>query len=136
MNRVLFLLSTLLFLSCTTNGDANDCFPFIAINETVNLDLPQFIDLQVTGGHTSTQIGERNILIIRRSSNFQAFDLQCPEQNCSQPMNFDGLNMICPCNDHKYNSLNGSPSSDNTSCFAKEYLVQNLSNSILRITNF
>ncbi len=139
MKNLLFLFVILFFTSCTSNnGGNNDCIPFLSVNGTVNLDLPEFINLQVIGGHTSTVISNRNILIIRRSSNFQAFDLQCPEQNCSTPMSFDGLKLICRCNNnqHEYNSLNGSPLTSGTTCFAKEYRVENLNGSILRITNF
>lgn len=136
MKRIAFFLFLTSFLSCSSSGNNNDCFPFININETVNLDLPEFIDLQVPGGFASTRLGGRNILLIRRNSNFQAFDLQCPEDSCSSPMSFDGLKLICSCNQEEYNSLNGAPLTSGASCFAKEYSVENLNGSILRISNF
>jgi len=136
MRKAFFLLATVLFFGCTSNGIDNNCFPFISMNETVNLDLPQFIDLQVTGGYKITNLGNRDVVLIRRTSNFQCFDLQCPEQNCNIRMNFDGLKLICTCNQHEYNSLNGSPLTEGLSCFAKEYRAENLNGSILKITNF
>lgn len=106
------------------------------MEENINTDLPQYIDLQVPSGYVRTVLSGRNVLIIRRNSTFQAFDLQCPEQDCSTPMTFDGLKLQCPCDNSEYNSLNGSALTEGFSCFAKEYLVEPLQGPILRISNF
>jgi len=131
-----FLLLITFILGCGSNGTINNCFPFINMNETIDIDLPQYLDLQVPSGHVSTTLSGRRVIIIRRSSTFQAFDLKCPEQDCSTPMSFDGLKMKCPCDNSEYNSLNGSALTEGFSCFAKEYLVEPLNGSILRISNF
>jgi hypothetical protein len=110
MKKFLFLVSTILILGCTSNSVVNDCFPFITVNESVNLDLPQFIDLQVPGGWAYTGGGLQGLIIYNSGLQFKAFDRSCPGQNissCSQ--------MIV---------------------FANEYLVENLNGSLLRITNF
>jgi len=140
MKRVLFLLSTVLFLGCTTSGDTNDCFPFIAVGETVNLDLPQFIDLQVPGGWAYAPGGHQGLIIYNLNGvQFKAFDRLCPGENissCSQMIVDTNLRILCQCDDSEYNILNGAPLTTGSSCLAKEYLVENLNGSVLRITNF
>tara|TARA_R110002073_G_scaffold108336_5_gene243445 strand:+ start:13241 stop:13663 length:423 start_codon:yes stop_codon:yes gene_type:complete len=140
MKRFLFLLSTVLFLGCTTSGDTNDCFPFITVGETVNLDLPQYIDLQVPGGWEYAPGGHQGLIIYNLNGvQFKAFDRLCPGENissCSQMIVDTNLRILCQCDDSEYNILNGSPLTAGSSCFAKEYLVENLNGSVLRITNF
>ncbi|TYP97896.1 hypothetical protein C7447_10362 [Tenacibaculum adriaticum] len=121
-------------MNCGSETVVNNCFLGISINETINLSNPEFIDLQVPGSHATTVLQGRNIIIIRRtSSEYKVFDLQCPEGECSSPMTFDGLKLICSCDQKEYNSLNGSPI-DGEGCFALEYNVLHTSSSTLQIT--
>ena len=140
MKRAAFLIVTLLFLSCTQSGDNNNCFPFVNVNETVNLDLPQFIDLQVPGGWAYTTGGLQGLIVYNINGvQFKAFDRLCPGQNvssCSQMIVDTNLRILCQCDDSEFNILNGQPLTAGVECFAKEYLVENLNGSILRITNF
>tara|TARA_B100000787_G_scaffold170306_1_gene166063 strand:- start:11074 stop:11496 length:423 start_codon:yes stop_codon:yes gene_type:complete len=140
MRKIIFLLVTLLFLGCKTDVVDNNCFPFININETINLDLPQFIDLQVPGGWAYTSGGIQGIIVYNLNGNqFKAYDRSCPGQNIStcSPMIVDSsLRMVCECSDSEFNILNGAPLTQGITCFAKEYLIENLNGSILRISNF
>ena len=140
MRRVLFLVSTILFLGCTTSGNTNECFPFIAVGETINLDLPQFIDLQVPGGWSYAPGGHQGLIIYNLNGvQFKAYDRLCPGENissCSQMIVDTNLRILCQCDDSEYNILNGAPLTAGSECFAKEYLVENLNGSVLRITNF
>lgn len=140
MKRATFLIITLLFLSCTQSGDNNNCFPFVSVNETVNLDLPQFIDLNVPGGWAYTTGGLQGLIVYNINGNqFKAFDRLCPGQNvssCSQMIVDNNVRILCQCDDSEFNILNGQPLTAGVECFAKEYLVENLNGSILRITNF
>ena len=139
MKKFLFLVSTILILGCTSNGVENDCFPFITVNESVNLDLPQFIDLQVPGGWAYTSGGLQGLIIYNSGLQFKAFDRLCPGQtisSCSQMIVDSNLRILCQCDDSEFNILNGAPLTEGTSCFANEYLVENLNGSLLRITNF
>lgn len=140
MKKVVFLLLTICLLGCTNNGANNDCSPFIAVNETVNLDLPQFIDLQVPGGWAYAPGGLQGLIIYNINGNqFKAFDRLCPGQNlssCSQMTVDASLRIVCPCDQSEFNILNGSPLTQGVTCFAKEYLVENLNGTVLRITNF
>ena len=56
--------------------------------------------------------------------------------SCSQMSVDTNLRILCQCNDNEFNILNGAPLTEGVECFAKEYLVENLNGSILRITNF
>lgn len=140
MKKILVLFLSLLFFSCTSNGINNDCFPFINVSETVNLDLPQFIDLQVPGGWAYTSGGHQGLILYNINGvQFKAFDRLCPGQNissCSQMIVDSNLRILCQCDDSEFNILNGSPLTQGVTCFAKEYLVENLNGSLLRITNF
>lgn len=140
MRKFLFLSVIVLFLGCSNNRVENDCFPFIIVNETVNLDLPQFIDLQVPGGWAYTSGGIRGIIVYNLNGDqFKAFDRLCPEQNsssCSQMIVDENLRIVCQCDDSEFNILNGAPLTQGVNCFANEYLVENLNGSILRISNF
>lgn len=139
MRKFLFLFVIVLFFGCSNNRVDNDCFPFINVNETVNLDLPQFIDLQVPGGWAYTSGGIQGIIVYNSGVQFKAFDRLCPGQNpssCSQMIVDENLRILCQCNDSEFNILNGSPLTQGVNCFANEYLVENLNGSILRISNF
>jgi len=134
MKKVFLLLSILLLTNCNDIGFDNDCFRNVRISGTINLSLPAFINLQVPGGYTTTRIQTRNILIINTlTSGYKAFDLECPEKDCSSDMEYDGLFLTCPCSDKEYNSLNGSPQ-DGEGCFALEYNVLQSSNNTLQIS--
>lgn len=140
MKKILVLFFGMLFFGCTSNGINNDCFPFITVSETVNLDLPQFIDLQVPGGWAYTSGGHQGLILYNiNGTQFKAFDRLCPGQNissCSQMIVDSNLRILCQCDDSEFNILNGSPLTQGVTCFAKEYLVENLNGSLLRITNF
>ncbi len=140
MKKAILLLLTIIFFGCTTNGDNNDCFPFISVNESINLDLPQFIDLQVPGGWAYSPGGHQGLIVYNiNGTQFKAYDRLCPGQNlssCSQMIVDSSLRILCPCDQSEFNILNGSPIPLIDACFAKEYLIENLNGSILRISNF
>ena len=66
-------------MNCGSETILNNCFTGIEVNEVINLSNPEFIDLQVPAGYTKTTVSGRSILVIRRDSMYQAFDLQWPE---------------------------------------------------------
>ena len=140
--RIILLLSLFtIFYGCSNNPIENACFGNIIVNETINLDLPEFIDLQVPGGWAYTNGGIKGIIVYNlNGTQFKAFDRLCPEQNssssCSQMIVDNNLRMVCPCDDSEFNILNGAPLSEGIGCFANEYRVENLNGSILRISNF
>ncbi|CAL2103522.1 Rieske domain-containing protein [Tenacibaculum sp. 190130A14a] len=133
MRKILSLFVFIVFYGCGSEIVQNTCFNGVRLNEVINLSNPEFIDLQVPNGSAITRIGGRTVLVIRRNSHYQAFDLECPEKNCGSPMTYDGLKLKCPCDNKEYNSLNGSPL-NNEGCFALEYNVLQINSSSLQIS--
>ena len=135
MKNLALLFSFILLINCSDDPIENECFSNISISGTINLTNPEFIDLQVPGGHAITTLQTRNVLIINSStSGFKAFDLECPEGDCNTPMTFEGFGspIVC-CNGKEYNHLNGSPINGD-GCFALEYNVNQTSSSTLQIS--
>ncbi len=138
--RKLFLLFLLIsFFSCEKN-ETNDILPNIPVDFTVDLNLPQYINLQIPNGWSYAIGGIKGILILNTgigSPPFKAFDRACPNNDCNSPMNFDGsLKFKCPCDDSEYSIIDGSPQTPGNSHFAREYRVNVLNSSTLNITNF
>ena len=139
MKKAVLLLMTVLFLSCTDSGNNNNCFPFISVNQNINLELPQYIDLNVPGGWAYAPGGLQGLIVYNLNGvQFKAYDRLCPGENlssCSQ-MVIENINMICTCDNSEHSIIDGRPLTTGSECFANEYLVENLNGSILRITNF
>lgn len=133
MRKILYLLVFIVISSCGSEIVQNTCFSGVRLNEVINLNNPEFINLQVPNGSAITSIGGRTVLVIRRNSHYQAFDLQCPQKNCGSPMTYDGLKLKCACDNKEYNSLNGSPL-DGEGCFVLEYNVLQINSASLQIS--
>jgi len=141
MKKLFVLLITFLLFNCAGSQENNDLLPYISVNETINLDLPQYINLQVPGGWTYTSGGLKGIIIYNiNGTQFKAFERAAPHlplsKTCSQMEVVNNLKMVCPCDDSEFNILNGAPLTSGVDYFAREYLVTNLNGSVLRITNF
>ena len=133
------LLLTIFFFSCEKN-DVQDLLPNITVNTTVNLNLPQYINLQTPSGWATTTGGVNGILVLNTGSGstpYKAFDLACPNYHCSTAMTFDGsLKLKCSCDNSTYSVLNGAPQTTGYLYFAREYRVSLLNNNTLNISNF
>lgn len=140
MKKLFYLFIIVAFTNCTDGGIPNECFPTNVVDETLNLDLPQFINLRVPGGWSNAVGGHRGIVVFNlNGSQFKAFDRRCPEQDqstCGPMIVENSIILKCTCDDHEYNYLNGSPLTEGATCFAKEYLVRVISPTVIRITNF
>lgn len=141
MKKILFAIITLIiFSNCTGNSQNNDILPYVQVNETINLSLPEGQDLNVPGGWTTIQGGLSGIILYNINGNqFKAFERAAPHiprSSCSQMVVENNIRMRCPCDDSEFNILNGAPLTDGISYSAREYLVTNLNGTVLRITNF
>lgn len=139
MKGLICFLLIICIISCNSSGSNNNCFPDNFVDVTVDLSLPEFIDLNVPGGWSYTNGGLKGLVIFRSGNNFKAFDRRCPEQDqasCAAMEVENNIILKCSCDGNEYNSLNGSLLVGEGSCFAKEYLVQQISSSVIRITNF
>lgn len=139
MRKLFLLLPFIMFFSCEKNV-TNDILPNVSVNVTINIDLPQYIDLQTPTGWAEITGGIKGILIQNTGIGnppYKAYDRACPNNDCATPMIFDGsLKMKCPCDNSEYSIIDGSPQTSGNIHFAREYRVNVLNSSTLNITNF
>ncbi|MBS9767443.1 MAG: hypothetical protein KGV44_07875 [Flavobacteriaceae bacterium] len=138
MQRILVVALLLLFFSCEKN-ETNDLLPNVVVNVPVNLNLPQYYKLQIPGNYTYISNGGVNgiWLIARKTNSFKAFDASCPEYNCKEKMEFDGVfKLKCKCHNVEYSVYDGSPQDKKHTRFAREYQVRRVDKFNLLITNF
>lgn len=138
MRKLILMLILVTFFSCEKN-DFNDCFGKVYLNETLFLNNSEFNNLIVSPGWVTTNKGMRNIIILKNGINnptYKAFDLECPNHDCSIPMTFDGsFKMICSCDQSEYSIIDGAPQNNSSKCFAYEYIVRQTNSSTLIITS-
>jgi len=139
MQKSLLLLFLILFFSCEKN-ETNDILPNVTVNLTIDLNLPQYINLQTPTGWVETNNGGlQGILILNTGLTplYKAYERACPNNDCGSPMIFDGsLKMKCPCDNNEYSIIDGSPQTSGSLHFAREYRVNQINPSTINITNF
>jgi len=141
MKKLLTYSLFLFFISCGSNHEDPQELNF-QIDQTINLNLPQYIGLQTAGNfaYAPAQGISQGILIQNRgvgSSPYVAWERTCPYLDCTNPMIFDGsVKMNCSCDGKNYSILNGSELPAATTKFAYEYRVIIINPTTLRITNF
>ena len=129
------------FFSCNDNSNEfNTILPERPVNQTVFLNNPEFINLQVVGGWAYTTGGISGIIIYHSGINtYLAYETSAPHltpQACSQMVVKNSLTMECACDDSVFNILNGAPMTDGVNYAAKQYRVLNTGPNTLQITNF
>jgi len=142
MRKLLLLLILVTFFSCEKN-DTDDFLPKASVDVTLNLNLPQFQNLQIPTGWVYIEKGAnkglQGILIQNTglTPKYKAFERACPNNDCASPMIFDGsLKMKCPCDQSEYSIIDGSPQTSGNIHFAREYRVLVINSTTLNITNF
>lgn len=139
MRKLFLLLVLVVFYSCEKN-DTNDILPDVFVDETINLNLPQYIDLQTPSGWAYTNGGIKGIILQNTGIGnppFKAFDRACPNNDCATPMTFDGsLKLKCSCDNSEYSIIDGSPQTAGNIHFAREYRVNVINGSTLNIRNY
>ncbi len=140
MKKIAIIFLLFLSFSCSDNNiDPNNILPNIPVNQSLFLNNPEFIDLQVVGGWAYAQGGISGLVIYHYSiNNYIAFDRAAPHINpkpCSQMIVKNGINLFTPCDDSVFNLLNGAPLTDGISFSAKQYRVVVIGDT-LQITNF
>lgn len=139
MRYSLLLSFLLIFMSCEKN-DTIDLLPKKSVNIIIDLNLPQYIELQTPSGWAYTAGGLRGIIIQNAGIGnppYKAFDRACPNNDCNLPMVFDGsLKLKCPCDNSEYSIIDGSPQTAGNNQFAREYRVLVINSNTLNITNF
>lgn len=139
MQKLLLLFVLIFCLSCEKN-ETDDLLPVVLVDESINLNLPQYSDLLTPTGWVYTTGGYKGIFIQNigiGGTPYKAFERACPNNDCNTPMTFDGTTkFICPCDKSEYSVLDGSPQTAGNNYFAREYRVVVVSSSQLNITNY
>ena len=140
-NFTVLLLLIFTIFSCSGEDEReNNLLPEVPVDETIFLNNPEYINLQVVGGSAYSQGGISGIIIYHYSSNnYIAFERSAPHlspQVCSQMDIKNGIIMFCSCDDSEFNILNGAPLTEGVNYQARQYRVVMTSSSTLRITNF
>ncbi len=138
MKNLFLLLLFITLLSCDDDSNNSTFLPNATVNFTVNLNLSEGNNLLIPGGHAVfSNRGIRGVVVYRRSADlFVAFDLACPHinlQDCST-MTVGALFMTCPCDNERFQIIDGAPENGNIQHAARFYNVT-LNGNLLRITN-
>lgn len=139
MRTFIFIFFCLAFTACNRNAiNDGDCqfLLNISVNETVNLNFPQFSQLQFPS--TSAFLpnaGNGGIILVNTGSTIAAFDAADPNHifdTCSI-LEINGVIGECGCSDrNRYNLINGIALEDsNLRCPLKRYRVERSANTLL-----
>ena len=141
MKKLLILLAFFPFFFGCDGGSINYNNPNIPnypVNLQINMNLPQYSNLQFASNHVvDYSQGARGIVIFNTGSGFNAFDLACPNQAyniCTIPLSINGIQAKCNCDstENPYSLFTGQ--SAGQAYPLKPYRVQ-MSGSNLIITN-
>ena len=138
----LILLVTLI-MSCSNSDDNNDNCSFllnVGVNTSINLNLPQFTDLQFPSNSVYIpNFGNGGIIVINVGGNFRAWDASDPNHppvSCSV-LQINGFIGTCGCEDaNEYELASGTATEgqEGLRCSLRSYRVENNGN-ILNISN-
>lgn len=142
MKSTFILILFFLFISCSNNSINNPNCRFLldlGINEVVNLNLPQFNQLQFAGNSVYIEnVGNAGIIIASTGVDFFAWDAADPnhaQSPCSVLVN-SGLTATCGCEDkNEYSLVTGQALGNGAlECTLRNYRVEKSGNTLL-ITN-
>jgi len=139
MKHVLILI-VILICSCSKNEiNRNPYLQNISFEKTINLNLPQYDDLNYNGGAVYLNSGGiKGLILFNFSNQIFAWEASCPNQypsSCST-MKIDGVQTVCNCDDYKYSLATGQllSTSETNSYPMKLYFSEKNGNSV-RISN-
>lgn len=113
-SKILILL--VMLAGCTPELD-DDPIPYIPFNEIfININLPEYTNLRMTGGFQEINGGVRGIILYRKDqNNIFAFERNCsfqPNQACATVnVHSSGLFMTDPCCNSNFSFNEGFPTS-------------------------
>lgn len=135
MKKILLLISFITLLGCESTENFGRCDIINPV--TINLVNPEFINL-IPGGWAYANGGPRGLIIYNAGTYYKAFSRECPQLNtCTQALVVEnGLKMVCPCDDAAFSILDGSPQTNGVTDAVCEFRVNQISSTVLSITNF
>lgn len=114
--------------------------PYVLVNETINLNNPEFINLHIPGGWAYSNGGNKGIILYNvNGTTYKAYERSCPHlapSDCSRMLVEQSFKLKCPCDQSEFNILNGTALTAHIKYSVKEYKVTLVSSTILKITNF
>lgn len=136
---LVFMMLTLVWLLSCDSGSFNNNNPNIpnsSFSIDFNLNLPSNSNLQFASNHiVDYSVGARGIVVFNTGSSYVAFDLACPNQpfdSCTDPMEIEGIEAICNCDDTTYNLFTAQ--SQGQEYPMKQYRVE-LNGNVLTVFN-
>ncbi|WP_242092092.1 hypothetical protein [Aestuariivivens sediminicola] len=141
MRFLISLVVVFVILGCSSSDENENCnflLP-ISVNETINLSLPFYSQLQFAGNSVYIpNLGNGGIIVASTGADFYAWDASDPnhaQTSCSVLVN-SGLNATCGCDDkNEYSLVNGQPLNNGAlPCGLRNYRVEQ-TGTTLRIYN-
>ncbi|MDB9793309.1 hypothetical protein OAB81_00405 [Flavobacteriaceae bacterium] len=138
--KSILILSFILVTSCSKNEiNRNPYLQNISFEKTINLNLPQYDNLNYNGGAVYLSSGGiKGLILFNFSNQIFAWEASCPNQYPSSctTMKIDGVQTVCNCDDYKYSLATGQllSNSENDSYPMKLYFSEKNGNSV-RISN-
>lgn len=106
MLRFLTLLALLISISSCRKDNSDSQVPLVAVDFTINLNDPQFIDLAVPTGWVYVTGGSMGIIIYRNNdTEFSAYDRHSPynvDDLCQVSVNEDNITINDECSDSQW----------------------------------
>lgn len=136
-----FVLAVIFFLSLVScesdsSNNNNPNIPNYNFSIDFNLNLPSNSNLQFPSNHiVNYTVGARGIVVFNTGSGYVAFDLACPNtpfDSCTEPMEIDGIEAICNCDDTTYNLFTAQ--SQGQQYPMKQYRVE-VNGNVVRVFN-
>lgn len=141
MKQFFALLSLLILTACSNNDNLNNCNYLLdlGVNASVNLNLPQYSQLQFTSNsvYIANQ-GNGGIIVTNVGSGLRAWDAADPNHTPSacSVMQIVGANAKCGCADaNEYSLFTGGSLGVQLPCGLKEYRVTSTGSNTYSITN-
>lgn len=141
MKKATLAILLLFLLGCSGSDDDfrnNPNIPSIRFNLLMNLNLPEYSNLQYAGNSYVTYLyGVKGVVVYNiNGSQFAAFELSDPNHppnECSS-MQVDGIIATCSCDGNEYNIITGEMSNGDGEYTMRPYRV-NLSGNTLEVWN-
>lgn len=132
MRILIALICVLILTTCSSNSlnDENCQFLLdVTVNESINLNFPQYSQLQFPSNPVYIpNTGNGGVIITNTGSGYAAFDAADPNHifNACSVLTIEGLNAKCGCDDENvYNLFTGQPVNNGSlRCSLKRYRVE------------
>ncbi|ODS83924.1 Rieske (2Fe-2S) protein [Chryseobacterium lacus] len=112
---ILLIFCTLNLNSCSRTADTVSCFPNTPINVVLNLNLPAYYPLQISGGwiYVDEQSpGSRGLIVVRTGNGFMVYDRNaphlCPDNDTTLVVE-NNIRIVCPKDGAEWILITGEP---------------------------